>query len=370
MQLSRRAFVGVAGLGATAAASSGRLLEALEPPRSLQPSNLVILNSNENPYGAFPSVLREIERAASLVHRYPDDHYVELWELLAKLHRCRTDEITLGSGSTDILRMTAEAFGSRNKTVLQAAPTFEALAMYARRRGANVVTVPLKADYSHDMDGMIAKLDATPDIVYICNPNNPTATLTTRNEIERLTAKLPADSYLLIDEAYHHFAAGAPGYRSFADDRVDHPRVVVARTFSKVHGLAGLRVGYAVAQAATIQKLQHLQVFDNPNVVAVRAAIAALQDTAALNRALARNTADRQEFLKQAGARQLTVIPSHTNFVMFDTRRPVTEVRDAMRQRSIMIGRVFPPLNTYARISLGTPGEMRAFWTAWDQISA
>ena len=186
-------------------------------------------------------------RALPQVHRYPDSHYRELWDELARHHRARPEEITLGCGSNDILRMAADALFARTKTLVQASPTFEALAMYVRRAPeAKVVSVPLRADYAHDLDAMLAKAREGADAVYLCNPNNPTATITPRPAIERFLAELPRETFVLIDEAYHHFAIGAPGYESFADRRVDDPRVLVLRTFSKVYGLAGLRLGYAV----------------------------------------------------------------------------------------------------------------------------
>lgn len=360
-------------VGAAVALSLPGKILALEPPRANSqavPGGPVDLSSNENAYGPLPGVQAEMLAALSMVHRYPDSHYDELWEELARLHGAKTDEITLGCGSNDLLRMAADALCTRTRVLVQAAPSFEALAMYHRRvPGATVVPVPLRADYAHDLDAMLAKAREGADLIYICNPNNPTATLTPRAEIEAFLAKVPPETYVLIDEAYHHFAVGAPGYVSFADKRADHPRVFVLRTFSKIFGLAGLRVGYAVGPAALIDRLSTYRVFDNPNVIGVRAAIASLRNPAGQEAAVKRNAADREELLRQANARGLKTLPSHANFVMFDTGRPIRQVIDHCKSQGVRIGRPFPPYDTYARVSLGLPEDMRAFWKAWDALA-
>ena len=372
MPLSRRRFLHHSLLGATGVAA------ALAAPSEIfawrdgtsREGIPVILNSNENPYGPFASVQRELAATLGMVNRYPDDQYDALWQVIGKLHGVRPEEITLGAGSTDILRMAAQAFCSRSRRLITAAPTFEALAMYAQRNGSAVTQVPLRADFSHDLDAMLAKIDSSTDLVYICNPNNPTGSITPRAEIEAFIAKVPQHAYVLVDEAYHHFAVGASGYESFADKRVDDPRVIVARTFSKIYGLAGLRVGYAVGTAETIDRLSTFSVFDTPNVLAARAATAGLSDPAALASAVKRSNADRDEFLRQAASRKLKSIPSSANFVMFETGRPIRALIEQFKQHDVLIGRPFPPYEKHARISLGTPDEMKAFWKAWDSITA
>jgi histidinol-phosphate aminotransferase len=206
------------------------------------------------------------------------------------------------------------------------------------------------------------------DLIYICNPNNPTGSITPRTEIEKFLQQLPAETLVLIDEAYHHFVSPEVDYRSFADHRIDDHRVIVARTFSKVYGMAGLRVGYSVSQPETNRKLSRFIVFDNPNCIAARAAVAALKDERALQQATGRIIADRQEFIRQAQARKLKMIPSQANFVMIETGRPIRQVIDHFNQHTVRIGRPFPPYDLYARISLGTPAEMQEFWRIFDAM--
>jgi histidinol-phosphate aminotransferase len=172
----------------------------------------------------------------------------------------------------------------------------------------------------------------------------------------------------VIDEAYHHYAGTSGMYTSFIDRQLDDERVIVVRTFSKVYGLAGLRLGYAVGSPKTIQRMRKFATEDNINAVVTQASAAALNDTDGVLDSVRRNANDRQEFFNQAMARALKPIDSHTNFVMMNTFHPAEEVIQHFRKNSILIGRHFPPMDTHIRISLGRPEEMSAFWQAWDML--
>ena len=213
---------------------------------------------------------------------------------------------------------------------------------------------------------MLAHAGASTTLVYICNPNNPTASLTARKDIESFIRKLPASTFVIIDEAYHHYAGQSGMYASFIDRPLDDERVIVTRTFSKVYGLAGLRLGYAVASPNVISQMQKFATEANINAIVTQAAAAALDDVDATDDFIQRNTNDRQEFFNQAMARAVKPIDSHANFVMMNTFHPAEEVIEHFRKNNILIGRRFPPLDTHIRISLGRPEEMRAFWRAWD----
>jgi histidinol-phosphate aminotransferase len=242
--------------------------------------------------------------------------------------------------------------------------------MYADRCEAPVEKVPLRtSDHAHDLEKMLAAGKDANALYYICNPNNPTATLTPRSDIEHFLQAMPANAHVIIDEAYHHFA-NAPIYRSFAGQMLDDPRVLVARTFSKVYGLAGVRVGYVIAHPRTVEELSRHQVYDNPNVVGVMGAVASLDDRAALAAATQRVIADRDRFVAEAARRKLAVLPSQANFVMLDSGRPARQAIDFFRKRNVKIGRPFPPYDTFLRISLGRPAEMETFWRVWDQYHA
>lgn len=370
MALSRRGFLGVFGAGATAAVAARSPWAEFawaEPPRVKTPGGPILLNSNENPYGAFASVHKALTDAQAICNRYPWHLGQELSDMLAARHQVKPEQIVLGNGSVDILRMAAEAFCGPAKPLVQASPTFEALAMCAKRYQSPLVTVPLRADYAHDLEAML-KPARTAGLVYLCNPNNPTGSITPRKDIDAFLQQMGNEGpYVLIDEAYHHFADSAD-YVSFLDRPANYPRLIVTRTFSKIYGLAGLRLGYSISSADTAKRLDGFSVFNSPNGPAALAGMAALKDGAAEKETARKVLADRAEFMRQAQARKLHVIPSQANFVMMDTGRPVKQAIAGFKQRNILLGRPFPPMDTYARISLSTPDDMKEFWKAWDGL--
>jgi histidinol-phosphate aminotransferase len=215
---------------------------------------------------------------------------------------------------------------------------------------------------------MLAHVDKATTLVYICNPNNPTGTLTPRPALEQFIAKLPAHTYVLVDEAYHHYAGTSADYASFIEHPVHNARVIVTRTFSKVYALAGMRIGYAVAAAPTVAKIMRQQLWAGVNIVGARAASAALKDAAFLQLSVERTLNDRQEFFNEAQGRQLKPLDSHTNFFLMDVGRPAKDVIEHFRRHDILIGREFPEMNTYIRVTLGLPEEMREFWRVWDLL--
>jgi histidinol-phosphate aminotransferase len=372
--LSRRQFFRAAAVSAAVLPFSGELLISAEPQRRGGApgghDGQVILNSNENAYGPFPSAMKAMQDGLRYAHRYPDSHYDALWEALAQHHNVKTENIWLGCGSGDVLRMAAEEFTGPGRPLVMAAPSFEELGMYAQRTGAEIVKIPLRAsDQAHDLGRMLAAAQGRPSLVYVCNPNNPTASLTPRHEIEQFIKTLPSNATVIIDEAYHHFVT-EPSYKTFTDSSLDDPRVIVLRTFSKVYGLAGMRVGYGIGHPQTIEKLGKHYVYDNPNVVGTIGAISSLADSAGLTAATKRIVDDRSRFFAEAQKRRLKVIPSQANFMMFDSGKPVRQAIDFFKKQNVLIGRPFPPYDTHLRISLGLADEMKTFWRVWDQYSA
>jgi histidinol-phosphate aminotransferase len=373
MAVSRRSFLGTLGLGATTAAAGFSGLEPFafgEPLRASTPGGPILLNANENAYGLFPSVEKAAVEGLRVANRYPFKIYNDVVERVASYNKVSSKQLLLGNGSTEVLAMASRAFTGPGRKLIAAVPTFEASLAYSRERGAQVVEVPLTAGYAHDLDAMLASAGNDTGLVYICNPNNPTASLTPRRDIEAFLRKLPADTYVLIDEAYHHFAADSPDYVSFIDKPVDDPRLIVARTFSKVYGMAGLRLGYSVAAEKTTGLLQAWQLEDNGNMIALHAGLAALADDTAMRAAVARNAADRKEFMRQAAVRGLHAIPSYANFAMVETGRPVRQVIQHFRQDNIAVGRPFPRMENFLRVSFSRPDDMAAFWHTWDKLPA
>src|SRR5436190_20016376 len=374
MQLSRRNFLCSVGLGTAAATSVQWSLPAwsstaaFEPARIKEPGGPIRLDNNENVYGPSRKTAAAIRAALGSANRYPFNEYDGLIDRIASFHRVKTEQILLGCGSSEILRLAVAAFLGPGKQLIQASPTFESMDHYARSAGAEVISVPLTATFAHDLDAMLARTGTSSTLVYVCNPNNPTASLTPRNDIESFIGKLPGNSYLLIDEAYHHYAGQSAMYASFLDRPVENERVIVSRTFSKIYGLAGLRLGYGVASASTAKQMNAYATIDNVNGVVVRAGLAALDDAPSVAEFVKRNEDARQEFFNQAMARMLKPIDSHTNFVMLDAHQPADTIIQHFLDNRVRIGRHFPPLTRHIRVSLGTPFAMREFWRVWDLL--
>jgi histidinol-phosphate aminotransferase len=205
-------------------------------------------------------------------------------------------------------------------------------------------------------------------LVYICNPNNPTGNVTPRADIDAFITRLPKTTRVLLDEAYHDFVPASADYVSYIDRAPSDPRVIVARTFSKIYGLAGMRLGYGITTKDTAAEMRKHRLEDSLNVFVMRCAMASMDDTAGYRQAVQRNAADRDEFMRQAATRKLQPIPSCANFVMLATNRPIHALIDYFGKNAVRIGRPFPPLDRYARISLGTPEQMKEFWRVWDGL--
>lgn len=368
MILSRRRFFCMAGAASalTTLRLSSEVLGSFGPMPTATLDLPVRLDSNENPYGPSPKVLESMRNALSTANRYPRPEYQGLVEQIAALHRVQPQQVLLGCGSSEILRVAAVALLGPGKKFVQASPTFETAERYAKQAGAAVISVPLDRESRHDLDSMLSHIDAAAPLIYICNPNNPTGSITPRVALEAFLANVPATTTVLIDEAYHHFATEAPGYTSFLDHPVEDDRIVVSRTFSKVYGLAGMRLGYAIATPALISRLRPHLTPINVNAVVLRAALVAMNDAEGVRDYVMKNAMNRHEFFNQAGARGLTPIPSSTNFVMMDVHRPTKQVIEHFRKNNVWIGREFPPLETHVRVSLGKAEEMREFWRVYD----
>jgi histidinol-phosphate aminotransferase len=330
----------------------------------------VLLYRNENPYGPSEKVIAVMRDSAAGGNRYPRTEYDTLLDKLAAQHKVKREQIVLGCGSGEILCMAAMTFLKPGKKLVEAAPTFPALGKLAQTAGIEVADVPLNKKYEHDLGAMLDRVGPSTGLVYIVNPNNPTGSITPRKDIDAFIAKLPANVTVLIDEAYHHFPAPGAEYESFLDRPIGDPRVVVARTFSKIYGLAGMRIGYAVATPEMAKRLAAGFPGWSISVLSARAAIAAMDDVDYVQLGLKRNTEDRQEFMTQAATRKIFVIPSQTNFVMLDPQRPPDEVIAYLKKNNILIGPKYPVLDKYIRVSLGKPEEMKIFWQAWDRMPA
>jgi histidinol-phosphate aminotransferase len=372
MSFSRRGFLQSLGAGAAASAIPAAFPAfspsfGFEPVRPKSQDGFIRLNSNENPYGPSPKVKEKLVEALAQANRYPVSAD-ELTRKIADAHRVTPDRVLIGCGSTELIRVLAAAHAGPGKSIITASPTYEEVGHCAKDYGAEHIALPLDHEYGHDLEAMLSRIDSSTALVYICNPNNPTASITPRRSIEQFLSKVPPSVVVVIDEAYHHFVVRSAMYTSFLDDPVADERLVILRTFSKVFGLAGMRIGYAVASPKMVTKLSpHVTDF-GISEVALQGALAAMDDDQGLRLAIRRNADDRQEFFNQAQARMLKPIDSKTNFMMMDVHHPATEVIEHFRKNNILIGRVFPPMNNHIRISFGTPANMEEYWRVWDLL--
>jgi len=312
------------------------------------------------------AAIPSLAEASIAPDRYPEAEAETLRNAIARFHRVSAEQVVPGCGSTEILRMAADTFLGPGKKLIAAQPTFEFMHECARRAGAEVVTCPLTHEYAHDLSAMLARVDSSTGLVYICNPNNPTGTLTRRRDLEAFVRGLPESTAVVLDEAYHHYAGDSSDYASFIDRPIDADRLIVTRSFSTIFGLAGLRVGYAVTAQQTARLLAAGRLPENVNVVAARAAVAALEDREHVQLSVVRNTDDRQEFFNQCHARMLRPIDSLASFVMMNTGGPAVEVVDHFRKNNVVIPPPIPGLDKYVRVSLGTRADMGEFWRVWD----
>ena len=363
-RFSRRCF-----LHLTAAASAASAFRIVSEPmlasaaRRPHAPDAILIDANENPLGPCQAARDAMAAILPQGGRYSDNLTDELVKTFAGIESFDPEYIHATVGSTPPLALTVLAFTSPEKSYVTADPGFETGMNAAEHAGARVVKVPLTKNYAHDVKAMLASgQDA--GVFYICNPNNPTGTLTPRADIEYLIANKPKDSVVLIDEAYIHLSEA-----SNALDLVKAGKdVIVLRTFSKVYGLAGIRCGFIIARPDLADKVLQRGGFNFMPVTAVVAATASLKDPNLVPERRRINATIRQQTFDWLSRNGYSFIPSESNCFMLDTKRPGQEVRDAMAKEKVMIGRVWPIMPTYVRITVGTQEEMAKFQTAFQKV--
>jgi len=360
--MQRRAFlragmsVGLFGLG-TARAAYGTPLRA---DRGQAAPN-IRLSSNENPLGISPAARDAIVRGLDEANRYPRLR-AELQEAIAAKAGVSTRNVVLGAGSTEVLKLAVEVFAGGSGTLVLASPTYEDAEWYASVAGIRVERVPLRADYSHDIPAMralVARVEG-PVCVYLCNPNNPTGTVTPSAEIDDWIGSAPERVAFLVDEAYIDFVDD-PSYHSALPWIRRKPNVLVARTFSKVHGMAGVRLGYGLVHDDAVERLRRRQVRNNANHLALVGGLASLDADEFVTQSLGVNRQGKEIACACFRELGLEYLPSQTNFVMHRITGDLREHIVRMRQRGIQVGRPFPPMLGFNRVSIGLPEEMERF---------
>jgi histidinol-phosphate aminotransferase len=369
MALSRRALLRHVTASAVFAAGSPRLnAGAASEPTAPAGDGSIRLDGNENPFGPSERAVAAMQRAADRSARYPGAHVDLLRDAIAAHHAVASGQVMVSAGSSAIIRAAAMTLVGPAKTAVMGSPGCPLFAESVAYAGSRLAAVPLTKAHAHDLDAMLAAVEGDTRLVYVCNPNNPTGSLTRRADLDRFLEAVPSATYVLVDEAYHHFVGGSADYASLIGRAALRPRTIVTRTFSAVYGLAGLRIGYAVGDPETVRLLRGGGLSDAVTVPGAMAAMAALADQEHVRRCVKRNADSRQEFFNQANARMLRAIDSHTNFVLLDTQRAAGEVADHFRRHGILIGAPAADLRRYVRVSLGTEEEMQRFWRVWDLL--
>jgi histidinol-phosphate aminotransferase len=369
-------------VGGAAAAIAGGYLGVRSPaalwaaPRSTSrvgedPYDLLAkLHFNENPYGPPESVLSAMNYAFKYANRYgyPDGDIVQA---IAKHHDVPPENVVLGAGSGEILDVAGSAFASNGKKVLGVEPSYGYVYSHVSSVAGASITLPLTADYRQDISALIqaAKRHYREiGFVYICNPNNPTGRIVTKDEIRQLLDAMPEDMPVLIDEAYHHFVED-PSYATSIPYVTEGRPVIVTRTFSKIAALAGMRLGYAITSPELIRRMSPY-ISDSINAVVKWGGVAALKDTDSQARVKRITLELRKETTAQLTALGYDVVPSETNFFMVHLKRRVEPVIAEFEKKGVLVGRPFPPMTEHLRVSVGKADEMRRFVVAFKEIMA
>lgn len=328
----------------------------------------VKLNSNENPYGPSLRVRKVITNSLDDACRYPFEALTGLVEMIAEKEEVSKDHIVVTGGSTEGLNLAGLLYGKDGGEMVAPDPTFQALLTYGENFGAKVHRVPLNSAMELDLDAMSKRINTKTRLVFICNPNNPTGTLLKREALLDFCTTYENKAVIFSDEAYYDYIT-EPDYPSMVHLIKDGRNIIVSKTFSKVFGLAGMRIGYLVAQPETASRLK-AGVMAMSNILAIEAAKEALRDDEFYQFSLLKNMEAKNKIYKTLKELGLDYIPSHTNFVFFKTGRPIAEIIRAMRREEILIGRPFPPLLNWARISTGTMEQVNSFGKALKKVLA
>ncbi len=300
------------------------------------------------------------------VCRYPGMYYRALVDMLAKKHGVTKDHIILTAGSTEGLKMAGITFGGEGSNIVAADPVFLALQNYSEQFGTYIHKVPVTKKMTHDLEAMEMRITQSTRLVYVCNPNNPTSALEPAAALESFCKAVSKRTTVFADEAYFDYIED-PNYPSMIDLVKKDMNVIVARTFSKVYGLAGIRIGYLIARPDIIKRLGKKSMA-GPNVLAVTAAKAAMEDDTFYQFSLDKNRVTKKMMKETLDGLGLKYVPSAGNFFFFHSGRPITELRADYLKEGVMVGRPFPPLYDWCRVSMGTVEQVEKLCEATKRI--
>lgn len=370
--VSRRGFMGgvAAALGYLGVRPGDVWAQA--PPRArlttAEYDSFAKLASNENPYGPPESVMKAMTEAFKYSNRYGYPDGGILHEIAAH-HGVKTENVLLGAGSGEILQVVGTTFLQDGRKVIGVEPSYGSVYQYASGIKADAIKLPLRDDHTQDIPQMIRTIKTNyrdVGFVYLCNPNNPTGVVVSKQDVKLLLDSIPSDLPVLIDEAYHHFVED-PNYATAVPYVIEGRPVVIARTFSKIAALAGMRLGYAIAPKFLIDQMRPHAV-GSINALVKWGGVAALKDTASQERVRRTTRELRDKTTAELQALGFSVIPSQTNFFMVHVKRHVVPLAEEFRKKGVLVGRPFPPMTEHLRVSIGTAEEMSRFMVAFKEI--
>jgi histidinol-phosphate aminotransferase len=341
----------------------GKPIEELQ--RELGLSRVVKLASNENPLGPSPKAMAALAGAETTLHRYPDGGAYRLRQAIADRWKVAMDQVILGNGSDEILGLLARTFLAPGDEAVMADWTFVIYKMEVTAAHGKPVVVPLK-DWTHDLEAMAAAVTPRTRLLFVCNPNNPTGTMVSAEAVRRLMASVPEDVIVVFDEAYFEYVRH-PHFPDALDYVKRGRNAIVLRTFSKIYGLAGLRIGYGMTTPEINGYLNRIRPPFNANTLAQRAALAALGDDEHVARSRAVNAAGMEQMGNGLRALGFTPVPSEANFLYFDVRRDGRRVFDALLREGIIVRHIEGPM---LRVTVGQPEENSVFLHALKKVLA
>jgi histidinol-phosphate aminotransferase len=327
-------------------------------------ADAVKLASNENPHGPSPKAVRAIQAALQSAHRYPDAAAYRLRERLSQVHGVPMEEILHGNGSNELLELLVTTFATPADHMVFADPSFVVYQMAAAARGVAFTAVPLR-DYTHDLPAMAEAVTPRTRLMIVANPNNPTSTHVGQEALEQLLREVPPEVIIVMDEAYLEYA-DAPDYPNSLRLRHLRERLVVLRTFSKVHGLAALRVGYGVGPAPLIDYMNRVRQPFSVGTLGQVAALAALDDDEHVRRSVAVNRDERERLTRALGEMGLRIPRSQANFVFMQLDRPGRQVYEELLRKGVIV-RPFGDTR-FLRVTVGLPAENDRFLTAFSEV--
>lgn len=366
--INRRSWIKWAGaLSASTALPISLLERSIDAPSPItDPSNIIKLSSNENPYGPSKKVRQTILDSMSEVCRYPTQKIKILQEAIAEKEGVQVSNVVITGGSREGLKAAGLVYGLYQGEILTCVPTYEALIDYARLFGAYINTIGLTKDFKFNLHGLRKRVSNQTKMVFVCNPNNPTGTLLDPGKLSSFCSDVSEQTLVFLDEVYSDYIE-EPNYPSMVKLIGQNKNLIISRTFSKVYGLAGLRVGYLLARGDIAQRMRH-RLMAGTNILGVNAALASLNDESFYRDSLAKNKEAKEMIYKTMDDLGMEYIPSHANFVFYKTQQHIESIKSLYAKEEIKVGRSFPPYEEWCRVSIGTLEEVEQFCIATKRI--